>query len=106
MQIVVWGINYSPEQIGIAPCTTGLCEFLSRIAKCEVTMLTSFPYYPFGSNSEGRGDSGAAIPKRVKIVRCWPEALAIMGAAGQKFSHEFQWESLLEEYTQSLGVHG
>ena len=45
MSIVVWGINYAPEKIGIAPCNAALCEFLAR-EEFDVTMLTAFAYYP------------------------------------------------------------
>ena len=45
MRIVVWGINYAPEQIGIAGCNVALCEYLVEQG-CDVTMLTAFPYYP------------------------------------------------------------
>lgn len=43
--ILVWGINYSPEETGIAPYNTDLCDYL-RERGCEVSMLTAFSYYP------------------------------------------------------------
>lgn len=45
MRICVLGINYWPETFGIAPFTTGRCEYLAA-AGHEVTVCTSFPYYP------------------------------------------------------------
>jgi colanic acid biosynthesis glycosyl transferase WcaI len=45
MRIVVLGINYWPDETGIAPFTTGRCEYLAAQGH-QVTMLTGFPYYP------------------------------------------------------------
>jgi colanic acid biosynthesis glycosyl transferase WcaI len=45
MRIVVWGINYAPELVGIAPQNTALCEFLKGRGH-DVEMLTTFCYYP------------------------------------------------------------
>lgn len=45
MRIVVLGINYWPDQTGIAPFTTGRCEYLTSRGH-QVTVCTGFPYYP------------------------------------------------------------
>jgi colanic acid biosynthesis glycosyl transferase WcaI len=45
MDIVVLGINYWPEETGIGPYTTGLCEHLA-LYDHRVTMVTGLPYYP------------------------------------------------------------
>ncbi|HMJ90741.1 MAG TPA: WcaI family glycosyltransferase [Candidatus Acidoferrum sp.] len=45
MNINVWGINYAPEQTGIAPYNKALCEHLEQHGH-EVRMVTSFAYYP------------------------------------------------------------
>ncbi len=39
------GINYWPEEFGIAPFSTGRCEYLASRGH-EVTICTGFPYYP------------------------------------------------------------
>jgi colanic acid biosynthesis glycosyl transferase WcaI len=72
MRIVVWGINYAPEQIGIAPCNVALCEFLAR-KKCDVTMLTSFPYYPGWKKKEEDSAKifAAETINGVRVLRCW-----------------------------------
>lgn len=43
--IVVVGINYAPETTGIAPYTTGLCEYLAHEG-AQVTVLAGMPHYP------------------------------------------------------------
>jgi colanic acid biosynthesis glycosyl transferase WcaI len=45
MRILVLGINYWPELTGIAPFTTGRCEYLAARGH-EVIVCTSMPYYP------------------------------------------------------------
>ena len=39
------GINYWPEETGIAVFNTGRCEYLAAQGH-DVTMCTGFPYYP------------------------------------------------------------
>src|ERR1700723_2604021 len=45
MRILVLAINYWPEQTGIGPVLTRRCEYLASVGH-EVTVCTSFPYYP------------------------------------------------------------
>jgi colanic acid biosynthesis glycosyl transferase WcaI len=45
VRILVLGINYWPEQTGIAPFTTGRCEYLAACGH-EVIVCTTLPYYP------------------------------------------------------------
>lgn len=45
MAITVLGINYSPEPLGIAPYTTGLCRGLARRGY-RVNVVTGMPHYP------------------------------------------------------------
>jgi len=45
MRIVMLGINYWPEETGIAVFNTGRCEYLAARGH-DVTMCTGFPYYP------------------------------------------------------------
>jgi colanic acid biosynthesis glycosyl transferase WcaI len=72
MRIAVWGINYAPERIGIAPCNVALCEYLVEKG-CDVTMLTAFPYYP--AWKKRTGDAGRIFQSEglsgVRVLRCW-----------------------------------
>jgi colanic acid biosynthesis glycosyl transferase WcaI len=45
MHFVFIGINYWPDATGIAPFTTGRCEYLAGRGH-QVTVFTGFPYYP------------------------------------------------------------
>src|ERR1044071_428438 len=45
MRILVHGLNYAPEQVGIAVYTTGMAEALARMGH-EVRVVSGQPYYP------------------------------------------------------------
>lgn len=72
LNIVVWGINYWPEQTGIAPFNRGLCRFL-RTQGHQVSMITGFAYYPAWSKAPAdrrrlyRTDQVDGLP----VYRCW-----------------------------------
>ena len=72
MKITVWGINYDPEPTGIGPFNTDLCAFLAERGH-EVTMLSTFPYYPWWRKRET--DLGKLYESEklqgVKLCRCW-----------------------------------
>src|ERR1700730_18711545 len=52
MHIAVVGINYWPEETGIAVFTTGRCEYLASKGH-KVTVCTAFPYYPDWRTMDG-----------------------------------------------------
>jgi len=55
MRIVILSINYWPEETGIGPYTTHRAEYLAG-AGHEVTVCTTFPYYPeWKVNAQFRG---------------------------------------------------
>lgn len=72
MNVVVWGINYTPEMTGIAPFNTALCEYLAEHG-CRVEMVTGFAYYPeWKKRSEDRNRLYRTDrTKGVGIHRCW-----------------------------------
>ena len=72
MHIAVLGINYWPDQTGIAPFTTGRCEYLAARGH-RVTVFTGFPYYPsWRVPSEYRGRVlSREVRNGVSIFRSW-----------------------------------
>ncbi len=54
--IRIYGINYAPEETGIAPYTTGLAEHLASSGR-QVTVVTGIPHYPAWSVPEGQRHS-------------------------------------------------
>jgi colanic acid biosynthesis glycosyl transferase WcaI len=72
MRVIVWGINYAPELIGIAPQNVALCEFLAEQGH-DVEMVTTFPYYPaWRKRREDRGPLYRTdVVNGVRVRRCW-----------------------------------
>lgn len=72
MRVLVWGINYHPEQVGIAPKSTALCEHLTREGH-EVDMLSTFPYYPRWSKDAQDWHTVYRSDEinGVRVHRCW-----------------------------------
>lgn len=72
MRIVIFGINYWPEETGIAPFTTGRAEHLAARGH-EVTVVTGFPYYPAWRVADAY--RGRIIQREtragVRILRTW-----------------------------------
>jgi colanic acid biosynthesis glycosyl transferase WcaI len=71
MRLLVLGINYWPEETGIAVFTTGRCEYLAAQGHA-VTMVTGLPYYPQWRVHDGyRGRLFAReVRHAVTILRC------------------------------------
>jgi colanic acid biosynthesis glycosyl transferase WcaI len=72
MHFAFLGINYWPDETGIAPFTTGRCEYLASRGH-RVTVFTGFPYYPaWRVPSEYRGHlSTREVRGGVTIIRSW-----------------------------------
>jgi colanic acid biosynthesis glycosyl transferase WcaI len=72
MRIAILGINYWPDETGIAPFTTGKCEYLASCGH-EVTAFTALPYYPAWKVPENYRRRLVIREQRagVTIVRSW-----------------------------------
>ncbi len=72
MHVAFLGINYWPDETGIAPFTTGRCEYLASQGH-RVTVFTGFPYYPswrIPEHYQGRLFSREER-NRVTVLRSW-----------------------------------
>ena len=103
MKILVWGINYAPEVSGIAPFNTALCEFFARRGH-EVTMLTTFAYYPQWKKRPEDCDDlwRTELINGVKVVRVWhyvPEKLTTL----KRMVHEASFLLLSFLHSMTLG---
>ena len=72
MRVLVWGVNYHPEQVGIAPYNTALCEYLTREGH-EVEMVAAFPYYPMWEKAkvDAARFFRTDTVRGVRVHRCW-----------------------------------
>lgn len=57
MNILILGLNYAPEPVGIGPYTTGTAEFLAEDGH-DVTVVCGKPYYPDWKMQEPYRKSG------------------------------------------------
>ncbi len=71
MKILILGINYSPEPIGIGPYTTGMAEALVASGH-DVSVVTAKPYYPYWKADPAFKGGGVRWSKEngVKVARC------------------------------------
>lgn len=72
MRIIVWGINYAPEETGIGPFNTGMCCWLAKRGH-DVEMVSTFPYYPAWRKlpSDGWRLFRTDRIDEVRVRRCW-----------------------------------
>jgi colanic acid biosynthesis glycosyl transferase WcaI len=70
MNILVIGINYAPEIVGIGPYTTGMAQFLASNGHA-VTVICAKPYYPQWKVNPPYAGGGRkiAVEQGVRIVR-------------------------------------
>lgn len=70
MRILILGLNYAPEAIGIGPYTTGLCEHLAAEGH-ELRVIAAKPYYPKWQIFKGyRGLWSRRHENGVEVLRC------------------------------------
>ena len=68
LSIRIYGINYAPEETGIAPYTTGLAEHLAASGH-RVTVATGIPHYPSWHVADGHRRSRSEQSGTVDIHR-------------------------------------
>lgn len=66
--IRIYGINYAPEETGIAPYTTGLAEHLASSGH-HVSVVTGLPHYPAWDVPEGQRHSCREYRGQIEIHR-------------------------------------
>lgn len=70
LRLLIVGLNYAPEQVGIGPYTTGLAETLASRGH-DVRVVTGEPYYPEWRRREGEQRRlGEREENGVKVTRC------------------------------------
>ena len=72
MKVLIVGLTYAPEPIGIGPYTTGLAEFLAARGH-RIEVVAGRPYYPQWRAYPGfrRFSWRRARQNGVGITRCW-----------------------------------
>lgn len=70
MNILILGINYAPEMVGIGPYTAGMAEFLAATGH-SVTVVCAKPYYPQWKVDPAYAGGGrrVTVENGVRVVR-------------------------------------
>ncbi len=70
LRLLVIGLNYAPEQVGIGPYTAGLCETLAGFGH-TVEVVAGAAYYPEWRRHPGQPRSGRRqVENGVGVTRC------------------------------------
>lgn len=69
MKVLILGLNYAPESVGIAPYTTELAEYLAG-AGHEVEVIVGEPYYPRWQRFADPPPHGHIVERGVGVHRC------------------------------------
>ena len=70
-KVLIVGLNYAPEPVGIGPYTQGLAQALAE-AGAEVSAVVAKPYYPQWQTAPGYAGGGwrEELDGAVKVIRC------------------------------------
>src|SRR5258706_14340477 len=87
VRLMVVGINYAPEPVGIGPYTAQMCEGLVRRGH-QVTAIAAQPYYPAWRISDDfRGGWSRSDERGVVVVRCPLYVPARASGGGRRLQH-------------------
>lgn len=84
MRILLVGLNYAPEMVGIGPYTTELAEHLAASGN-EVSALTSFPYYPHWRIDPAYRRKRPILVERINGVRVVRSPILLPGTGHSTF---------------------
>lgn len=90
MRILFLGLNYAPEEIGIAAYSTGMCQALAAMGH-DVRVIAGQPYYPQWRIADGyRGGWRTTVERGVTITRC-PLYVPAKPSGAKRLIHHFSF---------------
>lgn len=104
MRILILGLNYAPEPVGIGPYTTGLAEGLVQRGH-DVSVIAGKPYYPQWRPYPGEPRNIATRVENGVTVTRVPHYIPAIPTAGRRLLHHasFALSALLTD-TQVAGA--
>lgn len=104
MKILLLGLNYAPERIGIGPYTTGLVEALAERGH-EIRAIVGQPYYPEWRARQGHGGWSSETQGTIRVyrvphaiprhptgpARLWQQASFFLAALPLMLKHGLTW---------------
>ncbi|MDF0490993.1 WcaI family glycosyltransferase [Sphingomonas sp. H39-1-10] len=96
MKILIIGINYAPEMVGIGPYTTGMAQFLAS-AGHSVTAICAKPYYPQWKVDAAYIGGGRRVTDEygVRVVRV-PTYVPADPSGGRRLMHHLSFAASAE----------
>lgn len=86
MKLLILGLNYAPEPVGIGPYTAGLAEALTRRGH-DITVVAGKPYYPQWRPYEGQPKGRTTTTENgVKITRV-PHYIPANPSGARRLAH-------------------
>lgn len=91
MRILILGLNYAPEKVGIAVYSTGMAEYLAK-AGYDVRVVAAKPYYPAWQIMEGHSGWGWSTSQEngVHITRV-PHYIPSQPSGTKRLLHHFSF---------------
>ncbi len=90
LRLLVLGMNYAPEPVGVAIYTTGLAEGLAACGH-EVTVVAATPWYPAWAPMPGHGRGWSEQRERgVRVIRC-PHPIPARPTAARRILQQGGW---------------
>jgi len=90
MKLLILGLNYAPEPVGIGPYTAGLAETLAARGH-DVAVVAGKPYYPQWRTYEGQPPGRTeGIEHGVRIVRV-PHYVPAKPTGGRRIAHHLSF---------------
>jgi colanic acid biosynthesis glycosyl transferase WcaI len=89
MKILIIGINYAPEEIGIGPYTANLSEWLAARGN-RVTAVVGKPYYPEWRGRPGPRGFARSCENGVTVIRC-PHYIPSRPSGPKRIAHHLSF---------------
>lgn len=104
MRILLVGLNYAPEVVGIGPYTTELAEHFAATGH-DVSVLTSFPYYPHWKIDPAYRRKRPFVVETINRVRVVRSPILLPGAGHSMLRRIlFDSSSAMTSLTASAGI--
>jgi colanic acid biosynthesis glycosyl transferase WcaI len=96
MNVLILGINYAPEMVGIGPYTAGMAQFLAQ-AGHAVTVVCAKPYYPQWKTDPAFAGGGQRVSHEhgVRVVRV-PTYVPAQPSGVRRLAHHMSFAARAE----------
>lgn len=90
LRLLILGMNYAPEPVGVAIYTTGLAEGLVACGH-EVSVISATPWYPAWAPMAGHGRGWSERRENgVRVIRC-PHPIPARPTAARRILQQASW---------------